>query len=507
MSPYRVGDYQEPSIYDLPPPPPPPEMPPLPNAAYSFRGGDSWRPANKHVSSQNNEFSFRNNRDAPQYPREHDRTVSPRYYGNQGRNHQHSENRDRFRQGSNYGTSAQRGVYNGAQRGNRRVATAARPLLSLKQGDSPVLMLGAADRSDVGMRFLPANDMSDSDEEQMDVSESDQDQVDRENANLMELPTGSGIDNETEIVDIEPPAKKRALGTMRNVSANEASIPKWSNPDPYTSLPPTDDSLRKKKDVVKIIRKARIATTKSTNTISQAAANDDFISFGFEEESILEVPSNLPLSPVSKNGEERIGALNAPSGPRQLNHLQTLPDESFSKAPGTQDFPMVADKLGPPPGLNYAVDTINDNPLGNRKRTHDDVIKSSSERPAIRKKGFLGTSNGSLIEEWIPRNGTDPTPWHDPGRTYQTENMGFRQDIYFLCIFNERPPDNFVDSIKRFAIFTSLLDLRSLSNVSAKIFWIDFKILLNKIFRTAGSIALAHSQRVCIFRTQIWMLW
>lgn len=454
MSPYRVGDYQEPSIYDLPPPPPPPEMPPLPNAAYSFRGGDSWRPDNNHASSQNNEFSFRNNRDAPQYLREHDRAVSPRYYGNQGRSHQHSEKRDRYRQGSNYGTSAQRGNYNGVQRGNRRVATAARPLLSLKQGDSPVLMLGTVDGSDVGMRFLPANDMSDSDEEQMDVSESDQDQVDGENANLMEMATGSGIDNETEI-DIEPPAKKRALGTMRNVSANEASIPKWSNPDPYTSLPPTDDSLRKKKDVVKIIRKARIATSKSTNTTSQVAANDDFISFGFEEESTLKVASNLPLSPVIKGDEEGIGAPNAPSGPRQFNHLQTL-HENFSRAPGTQDLPLVADKLGPPPGLNYADDTMNDSPLGNRKRTHDDVIKSSLERPAIRKKGFLGTSNGSLIEEWIPRNGTDSTPWHDPRRTYQTENMGFRQAIYFLGISNEPSPDNFVDSIKKFAISTNL---------------------------------------------------
>lgn len=435
MSPYRVGDYDEPSIYDLPPPPPPPEMPPLPAARYRSHGGDSWRPGNNQGSSQQNEFSFRNNRDAPQYPREHDRTGQPRYHGNQARSHIHSENRDRYRQGTNYRTSAQRGTYNSAQRGNRRVATAARPLLSQKQGDSPVQMLGAADGSDVGMRFLPAEDMSDSDEEQMDLSESDQDQADGRNVSLVEMAAGLGTDNEDE-VGIEPRTKKRALGTTRNEPANEANLPKWSNPDPYTSLPPTDDSLRKKKDVVKIIRKARIATTKPSSTTNEAAANDDFISFGFEEEIALEGESIRSLSPIDMNAEGRIEVPGAPSGPRQSSHLQILHSEDFSKAPGTQHFPMSADKLGPPPGLQQSGSVVHDNsaldyndPLGNRKRTHDDIIKSTLERPVIRKKGFLGTPKGSLVEEWIPRNGMDPTPWHDPGSTYQTENMGFRQVI------------------------------------------------------------------------------
>ena len=388
------------------------------------------------------------------------------------RNYQRPENRNRYREGERYRNSAQRGTYNSAQRGNRRVATAARPLLSVKQGNSPVQMLGTGDGTHEGMRFLPADEMSDSDEEAMDVSESDQDHLDGGNSNLIDMSTGSGMDNNAE-ANVEPPAKRRAIGGVRNGLNNEASLPKWSNPDPYTSLPPVDDSSRKKKDVVKIIRKARIATSKTTSAINEAAANDDFISFGFEEDP-LEVESVRSSSPIEGVVERRPRVPNAPTGPRHFSHFQPLHNKSFPNVPGTQDLPMSVDTMGPPPGLLNRVGTSQgdsapdyDSPLGNRKRTRDDVIKSTLERRGKRRKGFLGNSNGSLVDEWIPSGHTNPTPWHDPERTYQTENMGFRQAVYSLefAIFLTN-----LDFIKKFATFTILSNLRNLNKLFAKIF-------------------------------------
>lgn len=509
MSPYRREAHYKPSMYNLPPPPPPPEMPPLPTTApYSFSGGDSWRPSNNQGYSPHHEFSFRNNEDAPRYPQDNGRNISPRRYVDHDRNYPRPENRNRYREDKRSRDSAQRGTYSSAQRGNRRVATAARPLLSVKQGNSPVQILGTGDGTNEGMRFLPADEMSDSDEAAMDVSESDQDQLDGQNSNLIDISTTLGMDNDAE-ANVEPPAKRRPIGGARNGLNNQASLPKWSNPDPYTSLPPVDDSLRKKKDVVKIIRKARIATSKTTGAINEAAANDDFISFGFEEDP-LEVESVRSSNPIEGVVERRPRVPNAPSGPRHFSHFQSLHNKSFPKAPGTQNLPISVDTMGPPPGLLNSVVTgqgesapDHDSPLGNRKRTRDDFIKSTLERGGTRRKGFRGNSNGSLVDEWVPSGHMNPTPWHDPERTYQTENMGFRQAVCSLkfatCLTN-------LDFIKKFATFTILSNLRNLNKLFAKIFYVDSRLLSKVNSPNAGCIALDHLRQASIFLMQIWML-
>lgn len=75
--------------------------------------------------------------------------------------------------------------------------------------------------------------------------------------------------------DTEEPSRKRARTALADESAE--ATPKWSNPDPYTALPCPDETTRKKRDVVKLIRKARVeeATAKPAAT-SKA---EDFLSF------------------------------------------------------------------------------------------------------------------------------------------------------------------------------------------------------------------------------------
>ncbi|ETI27516.1 hypothetical protein G647_09707 [Cladophialophora carrionii CBS 160.54] len=72
---------------------------------------------------------------------------------------------------------------------------------------------------------------------------------------------------------------------------------KWSNPDPYTSLPPAGDVAAKRTDVVKLIRKARIDTDPRHPKAKQA---DDFISFDADEHDSSEdsaLPSLQHASP------------------------------------------------------------------------------------------------------------------------------------------------------------------------------------------------------------------
>lgn len=403
-------------------PPAPPSVP------YVFHGTDSWRPDDDR-SAHRHDFSFRNDHVAPPYPRGVDRyetgsfkDSTTRTSGQRGLDHQQDRERSQRRR-----PSARRGGFNGNIRGGRgnRFATASRPLLSTKQGSLPEQVLGSADDPHAIKRFLLADDMTDSEEEEMVESDSEKDQ-NLEDPNVIEGGT-SGLTERTAEVSIEQPAKRRALESKR--STKEAQIPRWSNPDPYTSLPPIDESQRKRKDVVKIIRKARIVIDKEADAPNQAAANDDFISFGFDEGIVAS----------EENIEE--GSTIIPQGPssfHEFSHLQNLHNGSSPRAPGTREMTGTAGINGPPPGLASTsrldgnattlvdIDSYANEALGSRKRTHDDIITSTIQRPAKSKRGFMESSSGSLTEEWLPNGDTNRTPWLTQSCSYQSKNQGFR---------------------------------------------------------------------------------
>lgn len=243
----------------------------------------------------------------------------------------------------------------------------------------------------------------------------------------------------------EPPTKRRATAVGTRDGTNE---PKWSNPDPYTVLPPVDDEQRKRKDVVKLIRKARRdADDAKIAEYNQVAANDDFISFGMDDEPAM-VEETPPNSSTNWREGYGVGVPGAPAEPRAFSHLQHLHNQD-NGAPGTNSQTAVADGLGPPPGLSQAATTsldiaerfvldtapskdhssyqdAQDDPLGNRKRTHNDVIKGASGRLLLNnKKAPMVKPTGILLQEWVPSPVVDPTPWLQRTNLV-TANAGFR---------------------------------------------------------------------------------
>lgn len=398
----------------------------------SFHGSDSWRPDGERHPHQ---FSFRNSSAAPQYPREHDHYEPSRKPPRSRQNDEHVRNQrglgsdQRNENGGSFRARPSQRPHTGFQRGrgNRHVATAARPLLSLKQADTVEQTLGVADDPNATKRFLHVDDMTDSEEEQMEESDSDQDTSNEPASRPTEMGTAQQ--------SLEPPVKRRALGIASNETTAVSQVPKWSNPDPYTSLPPVDE-LRKRKDVVKIIRKARIAVERDATVANQAGINEDFISFGFEE-TIASKESAPPSSSIIAEDQDEGELTVASSEPKRFSHLQNLHSEHFAKAPGTEDVAVSTDIKGSPPGLEsrplpgagIAMSETShldqDNPLGSRKRTHDDVIKNPPERMARGKKTFLGTSGGFVLDAWLSDVHSYPTPWLDTSAG-RCENMGFR---------------------------------------------------------------------------------
>ncbi|PYH29434.1 putative topoisomerase family protein TRF4 [Aspergillus neoniger CBS 115656] len=220
-----------------------------------------------------------------------------------------------------------------------RPGTSERPLLRSKRETTPEQLLpsGAAD-SKPALKFAPVANLSDSEEADMDVSSEDEDEA-------------------------AHPRKKRAVDPNNTGTATAAPAPppapKWSNPDPYTVLPPPDETQGKRVDVVKLIRKARIAATAAAQSTQEDAVktNEDFISLsGLVDED--EGGGNAPEG--------------APTGPRRQLEGK-------------------------------------DSAFGNRKRTYDDEIKGVSKKTGKPLSKYY--DDGSIIDEWRARSSENATPW------------------------------------------------------------------------------------------------
>lgn len=168
----------------------------------------------------------------------------------------------------------------------------------------------------------------------------------------------------------EIPAPKRVRTEAEANDEAADSVPKWSNPDPYTALPCPDEATRKKKDMVKLIRKARVEDVKpNTDTPPEAENFISFDSSGDEQDSRPPPPSSLPPRP--------------PPVP-------------------LADCADVGNKSG-------AVTRDTSGPLGSRKRTVDDEIKPPDYGQL--KRAHTRPSKGALLPEWQPKNGEDACPW------------------------------------------------------------------------------------------------
>ncbi|KAK4187042.1 hypothetical protein QBC35DRAFT_515759 [Podospora australis] len=179
------------------------------------------------------------------------------------------------------------------------------------------------------------------------------------------------------------PSSKRAR-TSVNQSAADDSAPKWSNPDPYTALPP-ETANQKKKDVVQLIRKARVQAKETRSSLPSETA--DFIALDFDDsdqsnnsdDDIVIVSESKRTEEVTVSGSaSSLPAVPVPTGPaREAKVPSLLPDFTSSA-------------------------------LGSRKRTADDQIKlphSKLKRPAKFPAG------GQIVEEWRAVPHLTSTPW------------------------------------------------------------------------------------------------
>jgi non-canonical poly(A) RNA polymerase PAPD5/7 len=135
-------------------------------------------------------------------------------------------------------------------------------------------------------KFRDLADLSDDEETDMDVSTDDTDG------------------------DDDAPNKTKITRTQSTNRADGDSVPKWSNPDPYTVLPPPEETTGKRIDFVKLIRKAKNSVAEQSDATNAVAANHDFISFGDDDNEDASEPLVIPTEPASYRSQHLQGSLN-----------------------------------------------------------------------------------------------------------------------------------------------------------------------------------------------------
>jgi non-canonical poly(A) RNA polymerase PAPD5/7 len=289
-----------------------------------------------------------------------------------------------------------------------------------------------------GGKFLMADDVSDSDEQDMEMDSTSEATKEPEsgdvgNDDIIDLTAEGGNDEDGED---EPPRKRTLIESDLDNHQAGTEAPKWSNPDPYADLFLPEESHKKRKDVVKLIRKARIATSQPSSVGAAVAANDDFISLNFDEDDdILE--NSIQEDESGEEEEEHQAAEAASNAPsphsKPFSHRAHFHDGDRWRPPGSDRPALVAGTLGPPPQsgkrrpafhelLDVSLDMVEDSALGSRKRTRDDSIKRVRPPPEKFEGALLNAKD--VLRSWAVKDGSTHIPWGGVDHS-RTVNMGF----------------------------------------------------------------------------------
>jgi non-canonical poly(A) RNA polymerase PAPD5/7 len=251
----------------------------------------------------------------------------------------------------------------------------------------------------------------------------------------------SAMDLEEPDPDAEP-SKKRVKTNGTAPAAQEQ--PKWSNPDPYFIVPPVDESRHQRKDVVQLLRKAKVEAEKAAPAANAVSRNADFISFGDEEEEgeeeLIRPDAAVANGEVSEDGEidsdeQMGGSRGAGDAPLTNGHTEKsaqLTQQGFSHLRNLHQVP--TPQPNPQPNHPHAVT--------NEMQAREDSVEIVSERVLNEARDVLAEinaedkrgarkpqtggrggraphgqkrqhdSDGDITRSWQAKDRASATPWH-----------------------------------------------------------------------------------------------
>ena len=168
-------------------------------------------------------------------------------------------------------------------------------------------------------------------------------------------------ETEMEFSDDSTVTSRPAKRSKMSPGKGDYNAPKWSNPDPYTSLPPINETNRKKRDMVKFIRKARNNPDTLHSVVEDVVTeNQDFISFDMDGHYSVDdhnaAPLNAPVGPKSEREQrdsvlgkrKRLDdSLRPRTRPHQTEHIGTNIRQEWQATTTRSTLPWIKGQLDP----------------------------------------------------------------------------------------------------------------------------------------------------------------
>ncbi|KAM0720809.1 hypothetical protein Q7P37_003094 [Cladosporium fusiforme] len=237
------------------------------------------------------------------------------------------------------------------------------------------------------------------------------------------------------------------------------AAPKWSNPDPYTALPPPESLGAPKKDIVQSIRKAKNEQAAKAEGSDNVANNSDFISFNFDDDADdnESVKNSTPAkSPSQNDGTPTFShrdsfhrkTSNATTATNGASPSTFTPMNTRSK--GQTPLPGSTEYGGPPP-----------RPLGEMQPINPDsaIVPERVSRPPKRKARDTRML-GDVTEEWQSINGQPTAPWCTTDHS-DTQNIGLRLHKEICDFYEYAKPRPFEEAARRDLVVRVQTALRS----------------------------------------------
>ena len=266
-------------------------------------------------------------------------------------------------------------------------------------------------------RFKDLDDASDSESAAMDLSSESGDEVAERRSRAGAVAAMGDSDSDDE----HPRAKRARIHSP--APEQDQPKPKWSNPDPYTALPPPDETqTRKNKDVVKLIRKAKVEAVKPD---AGANAASDFISLNFDDDDnnsdddrSASESGELSPSAGSRDGNLNHGQHDQASR-SSFSHLDNLHPDRLVAPPApdaaaekglNMALPVGRLDVWPPPAPGTTATAHDAYGLAIEKQDLADTTTRARQKTGKKRK-HPARDLGDIVEDWLPEQDVDPTPW------------------------------------------------------------------------------------------------
>lgn len=269
----------------------------------------------------------------------------------------------------------------------------------------------------------------------VDVESSDDESAD---GSIVDLTKDSGDEQDER-------SRKRTKTAVTAASAS--ATPKWSNPDPYTALPPPETLGAPKKDIVQVIRKAKVDSAYRSDSNNAVKDNIDFIAFSLNDDlSEGEVsehsssdadhipPQNAPdgLSAMTRGDEQDVDSTNG----FQHSRSETLPYIHDSRPANVRPED---DVWPPPPPPNGLVLPSTEELAAHYSGGNVNGLKRKREEQAL--------DRNAIVPEWRP-NGNITTPWFS-GVQSPTASASMRLDKEIVDFFAFVRPYDYEEAARR----------------------------------------------------------